>query len=93
MAATGACIIPGVVSIVNLETEKGEVLSDMSEITLNIDGMHCGSCVKRVTQTLEKVPGAEVVEVRIGAARLKTDDAAGAVAALAKAGYKAHQTA
>lgn len=65
----------------------------MSEITLNIDGMHCGSCVKRVTQTLEKVPGAEVLEVRIGAARLKTDDAPGAVAALAKAGYTAHQTA
>ncbi|HTV04920.1 MAG TPA: heavy-metal-associated domain-containing protein [Acidobacteriaceae bacterium] len=62
----------------------------MSEITLNIDGMHCGACVKRVTQALERVPGAEVLDVRIGAARLKTDDVAGAVAALAKAGYTAH---
>jgi copper chaperone len=62
----------------------------MSEITLNIEGMHCGACVKRVTQTLERIPGAEVLEVRIGAARVKTDDAAGAVAALAKAGYTAH---
>lgn len=61
----------------------------MNEVTLNIDGMHCGSCVRRVTQTLERLPGAEVVEVRIGAARLKTDDAAQAVAALAKAGYTA----
>ncbi|HEV2464966.1 MAG TPA: cation transporter [Acidobacteriaceae bacterium] len=61
----------------------------MSEVTLNIDGMHCGSCVRRVTQTLERLPGAEVVEVRIGAARLKTDDTAQAVAALAKAGYTA----
>ncbi|HUY82308.1 MAG TPA: cation transporter [Acidobacteriaceae bacterium] len=65
----------------------------MSEITLNIDGMHCGACVKRVTQTLEKIPGAEVVEVSIGAARLKTEDVPGAVAALAKAGYTAHQAA
>ena len=65
----------------------------MSEITLNIDGMHCGACVKRVTQTLEKVPGAEVLEVRIGAARLKADDAEGALAAQANAGYQAHQTA
>ena len=62
----------------------------MSEITLNIDGMHCGACVRRVTQTLERIPGTEVMEVRIGAARLKTDDAAQAVAALAKAGYMAH---
>lgn len=65
----------------------------MSEITLNIDGMHCGACVKRVSQTLERIPGAEVLEVRIGAARLKTDDVPGAVAALAKAGYPAHQQA
>lgn len=61
----------------------------MSEIVLNIEGMHCGACVRRVTQTLERVPGAEVVEVRVGAARVKTDDAAQAVAALAKAGYTA----
>ena len=65
----------------------------MSEITLSIDGMHCGSCVKRVSQALARIPGAEVLEVRIGAARLNTDDAAQAVAALAKAGYTAHQQA
>jgi copper chaperone CopZ len=61
----------------------------MSEITLNIDGMHCGACVRRVTQALERAPGTEVVEVRIGAARVKTDDAAQTVAALTKAGYTA----
>jgi copper chaperone CopZ len=61
----------------------------MSEITLNIDGMHCGACVRRVTQALERIPGAEVIEVRIGAARLKTDDATQAVSALAKMGYTA----
>lgn len=59
----------------------------MSEITLNIDGMHCGACVRRVTQALERAPGTEVVEVRIGAARIRTDDCAVVVAALAKARY------
>lgn len=62
----------------------------MSEIVLNIEGMHCGSCVKRVTQALERVPGTKVEEVRIGAARLKADDPAPAIAAIAKAGYTAH---
>lgn len=62
----------------------------MSEVTLRIDGMHCGACVRRVTQALERIPGVEVLEVRIGAARLKADDAELVVAALAKAGYTAH---
>lgn len=43
-----------------------------SEITLRIDGMHCGACVRRVTQALQKVEGIEVEEVRIGAARVKS---------------------
>lgn len=62
----------------------------MSEIVLNIEGMHCGACVRRVTQALEHVSGAQVEEVRIGAARVKVDDPAPAIAALAKAGYTAH---
>lgn len=62
----------------------------MSELTLRIDGMHCGACVRRVTQALERIPGAEVLEVRIGAARLKANDAELVVAVLAKAGYTAH---
>jgi copper chaperone len=55
-----------------------------------IEGMHCDGCVRRVTRALERIPGAEVIEVRIGAARLRTDDSAQAVAALAKAGYTAY---
>jgi copper chaperone len=62
----------------------------LSEITLSIEGMHCGACVRRVTQALQRVPETEVEEVRIGAARVKSADAAVVVAALAKAGYKAH---
>jgi copper chaperone CopZ len=70
----------------------------MAEFTLKIDGMHCGSCVKRVGQALATVPGVAVNEVRIGAARLTAADEAVpadqaanlAVAAVAKAGYTAH---
>jgi Cu+-exporting ATPase len=65
----------------------------MSEFTLRIDNMHCGSCVRRVSQALASTAGLEVKEVRVGAARLITSlspapvDAA--LAALAKAGYNA----
>jgi copper chaperone len=62
----------------------------VSEITLNIEGMHCGACIKRVTQALQRVPETEVEEVRLGAARVTSPDATAVVAALAKAGYKAH---
>ncbi|WP_446744124.1 heavy-metal-associated domain-containing protein [Silvibacterium acidisoli] len=61
----------------------------MSEITLSIDGMHCGACVRRVTQTLDRVPGTTVEEVRLGAARVQAEASEPLVAALAKAGYAA----
>lgn len=66
----------------------------MSEFTLKIDGMHCGSCVRRVSQALAATDGMVVNEVRVGAARVSSaqdhppvDEA---IAALAKAGYTAH---
>ena len=66
----------------------------MAEFTLRIEGMHCGSCVKRVTQALNSTEGVQVEEVQIGAARLKSSEehsaAEAAIAALAKAGYPAH---
>ena len=65
----------------------------MAEFTLRIDGMHCGSCVRRVSQALEST-GLKVGEVRVGAARVTSEkDPApvnDAIAALAKAGYPAH---
>jgi copper chaperone CopZ len=67
----------------------------MAEFTLQIDGMHCGSCVRRASQALAAVEGVTVNEVRIGAARLSsTGEPApieAAIAALAKAGYTAHR--
>jgi copper chaperone CopZ len=65
----------------------------MSEFTLRIDNMHCGSCIRRVSQALASTGKVQVKEVRVGAARLSfTDDTAPvelALAALAKAGYPA----
>lgn len=56
--------------------------------------MHCGACIRRVSQALATTPGVAVDEVRVGAARLKASGGPGAVdaaiAALAKAGYAAH---
>jgi copper chaperone len=65
---------------------------NMAEFTLRIDNMHCGSCVRRVTQALASEPGVEVKEVRIGAARFEAPEAQppeAAIAALAKAGFPA----
>ncbi|MGD0096713.1 MAG: heavy-metal-associated domain-containing protein [Terracidiphilus sp.] len=63
------------------------------EFTLRIDGMHCGSCVRRVAQALASVEGVQAKDVQIGKARLASElDPAPvdlAIAALAKAGYAA----
>jgi len=63
----------------------------MATINLHIDGMHCGSCVRRVTQTVQSIPGTTAEEVRIGAARLQADGAkVGEILhALADAGFSA----
>ncbi len=56
--------------------------------------MHCGSCMRRVSQALAATPGIVVNEVRIGAARVSSDDSPPplglAIAAIAKAGYTAY---
>ncbi|MGA3080903.1 MAG: cation transporter [Terracidiphilus sp.] len=66
----------------------------MAEFTLQIDGMFCGSCVRRVTQALASVEGVVTDDVRIGTAQLTTSLSPApvdlAIAALAKAGFAAH---
>ena len=66
----------------------------MAEFTLRIDGMHCGACVRRVSQALASTPGIAVDEVRVGAARLHSSLEPApidtAIAAVVKAGYSAH---
>jgi copper chaperone CopZ len=66
----------------------------MAEIMLHIDGMHCGACVRRVSQALAGVQGIEVNEVRVGAARFSSADepapVEAALAAIGKLGFSAH---
>jgi copper chaperone len=65
----------------------------MAEFTLQIDGMHCGSCVRRVSQALSQTEGLNVKEVRVGAARVQADQPTAvdrAIEAVKKAGYNAH---
>jgi len=66
----------------------------MAEFRLKIDGMHCGSCVRRVSQALAATPGVVVNEVSVGAARITSAEQPPPVelviAALAKAGFVAH---
>jgi copper chaperone CopZ len=65
----------------------------MAVFTLKIDGMHCGACVRRVTQALSSVEGVAVNEVSVGSAQftssLEPPPVDLAVAALAKAGFAA----
>lgn len=62
----------------------------MKEITLSIDGMHCDACVRRVGRALQGVLGTVVEEVRLGTARVQSEEIAPLLAALARAGYNAH---
>jgi copper chaperone len=65
----------------------------MAEVVLRIDGMHCGACIRRVTQAIGGAGPFDVKEVRLGAARFSATEAAiaanTAIAALAKAGFTA----
>jgi len=63
------------------------------DFVLRIENMHCGSCIRRVSQALASSGKLQVKEVRVGAARFSAEDGTAqveaAVAALAKAGYPA----
>jgi copper chaperone CopZ len=43
------------------------------KLTLSIEGMHCGGCIRRVTAALEGVNGVEVGSVEVGSAQLNFD--------------------
>ncbi len=56
----------------------------MGEITIKIDGMSCGGCVRKITGLLQALPGVEQAEVSLeaGEARVRFDPAAVTVAAM-----------
>jgi copper chaperone CopZ len=62
------------------------------ETTLKIEGMTCDHCTRAVRRALEAIPGAIVEEVRIGEARVRTDDdatrEASSVRAVEAEGYR-----
>jgi copper chaperone len=63
----------------------------MKLLDIQIDGMHCGGCVKRVEEALRKVPGTVTEKVDIGHARVKVDGAEPEIilAALERLGFDA----
>lgn len=40
-------------------------------LNLSIAGMHCGSCVRRVTAALQAIPSLQVEAVEVGSARVR----------------------
>lgn len=50
----------------------------MATIQLNIEGMHCSACVRRVRAALATVPGASVQDVKVGQATVEVLADAGA---------------
>lgn len=65
----------------------------IEELVFQIEGMHCGACVQRVTRALNQVPGTQVDEVRVGAARIHgaSPEPDVYLAAIRKAGFEAHR--
>jgi copper chaperone len=65
----------------------------MRELSLQVNGMSCGHCLKAVNGALSTLPGLELGSVRIGGAELRYDPAAvtpeQVVAAVREAGYEA----
>lgn len=61
--------------------------------SFDVDGMHCGGCVRRVRGVLEHIAGVTVTDVVVGKAAGQLDpdetDAAELLEALHKAGYPA----
>lgn len=65
----------------------------MATLDFQIEKMHCGACVRRVTQTLNAFPETHAESVAIGAARVSSDAAPDQLLqALAEAGFPARVT-
>lgn len=66
----------------------------MPNLQLEIEKMHCGACVRRVTQTLNSLPSTHAKSVQIGAAQVETEaDPQTLVQALHEAGFPARMAA
>lgn len=67
----------------------------MEQVTLQVEGMSCGHCVKAVQQAITSVEGATADAVDIGKATVTYDPGRTSVGALIDAvqdaGYEAHE--
>lgn len=63
---SGSCPVP-VTLPTNAETNKdsGESKQDAKRLLLNVDGMHCASCVGRVESALATIPGVQEARVNL----------------------------
>uniref|UniRef100_A0A671KLQ0 Copper-transporting ATPase 2 n=1 Tax=Sinocyclocheilus anshuiensis TaxID=1608454 RepID=A0A671KLQ0_9TELE len=52
-------------SEVKIRVQLHPSVADCSEVTLGVEGMHCGSCVKNITETLSEVVGVNSVFVSL----------------------------
>jgi len=62
----------------------------MSQLDLQLENMHCGACVRRVTMALNAIPGTHAHQVGIGSATVTTSTPPEQIQqTLAAAGYPA----
>jgi copper chaperone CopZ len=57
----------------NNKKERGQYMENT--LNLAIEGMHCGACVRRVTNALQSVEGVKVNSVEVGSANVAFDAA------------------
>ncbi len=67
----------------------------MEKVTLKVDGMSCGHCVKAVEKALRSVDGVSLEQLAIGSATVSFDPTRTTLGALidavSDAGYEAHE--
>ncbi len=57
-------------SLLALQSQLHPSVTDWPEVTLGVEGMHCGSCVKNITETLSGVVGVNSVFVSLEKGRV-----------------------
>jgi copper chaperone CopZ len=67
----------------------------MEKVTLKVDGMSCGHCVRSVEKALRSVDGVQLEQLAIGSATVSFDPTRTTIGALidavADAGYEARE--
>ncbi|HWK80345.1 MAG TPA: heavy metal translocating P-type ATPase, partial [Thermomicrobiales bacterium] len=94
--ASPLVVQPAVIGAVSAEPSAGTSTADASALTLDIEGMTCATCVRRVEKALDKVEGVASASVNLATERATVSVAPGAavdpqalVAAVGAAGYTA----